>query len=153
MPHMPAFVSRCSGVPNDSRDQGLPNNFSLSFTIMRGKKFSTDLKYTVLALGNFHSVSEIEALTAVSRRQIYRIRSSWETTGYVEPEHVGKRTGRPRFLTADEEAASVSFFSRGAIAKIKSSMWLGVFRKRPISTLKTFNRKSLQTWGSRFHAS
>ena len=72
MPYMPAFVSRCSGVPNDLCNQGLPNNFSLSFTIMCGKKFSTDLN-TVLALGNFHLVSEIEALTAVSRQQIYCI--------------------------------------------------------------------------------
>lgn len=67
---------------------------------------STDLKYTVLALGDFHSVSEIEALTGVSRRQIYRIRENWETTGYVEPEHAGRKTGRPRFLTKDEEMVS-----------------------------------------------
>ena len=77
--------------------------FSLQ-PIMRGKKISTDLKHTILALGDFHSVSEIEALTAVSHRQIYRIRKSWETTGCVELEHPGKRTGRPCFLTTDEEA-------------------------------------------------
>jgi len=75
---------------------------------MRGRKVSTDLKYTILALGGRHSVSEIAALTAVSRRQIHRIRKNWETTGCVEPERVVKKTGRPRFLTRDEEA--VSFF-------------------------------------------
>ena len=73
---------------------------------MRGRKISTDLKYTILALGGLHSVSEITALTAVSRRQIYRIRENWETTGYVEPDHARKKTGRPRFLTRDEEAVS-----------------------------------------------
>jgi len=67
---------------------------------------STDLKYTVIALGDFHSVSEIEALTGVSRRQIYRIREVWGATGCVEPEHAGKKTGRPRFLTKDEETVS-----------------------------------------------
>jgi len=71
---------------------------------MRGKKVSMDLKYTIIALGASHSVSEIEALTNVSRQQIYRIRENWEATGCVEPEHVGKKTGRPRFLTKDEEA-------------------------------------------------
>jgi transposase len=76
---------------------------------MRGKKISTDLKRTIVALGSIHSVSEIEALTAVSRRQIYRIRKMWETTGYVEPAHVGRRTGRPRFLTPAEEAVSFLF--------------------------------------------
>jgi len=78
---------------------------------MGGKKISTDLKYTILALGEFHTVPEIEALTTVSRRQICRIRKSWETDGCVEPEHVGKKVGRPRFLTADEEAASFPFIS------------------------------------------
>ena len=43
------------------------------FTIMRGKKFSMNLKYTVLALGNFHLVSEIGALIAVSCQKIYCI--------------------------------------------------------------------------------
>ena len=76
---------------------------------MRGRKISTDLKYTILALGGLHSVPEIAALTAVSRRQIHRIRKNWETTGCVEPDRARKRTGRPRFLTPDEEAVS-SFF-------------------------------------------
>ena len=77
---------------------------------MRGKKVSTDLKYTILALGHYHTVPEIERLTAVSRRQIYRIRASWETNGCVEPVRAGPETrGRPRFLTADE--AAVSFLS------------------------------------------
>lgn len=73
---------------------------------MRGKRVSTDLKYTIIALGDFHSVSEIEALTGVSRRQIYRIREVWESTGCVEPERARKKTGRPRFLTKDEETVS-----------------------------------------------
>lgn len=76
---------------------------------MRGRKISSDLKYTILALGASHSASEIAAFTAVSRRQIYRIRKNWETTGCVGPEHAGKKTGRPRFLTGDGEA--VSFLS------------------------------------------
>jgi len=86
---------------------------------MRGKKISTDLKYTILALGDFHSVSEISTLTAVSPRQIYRIRRSWETTGCVEPERIQKRTGRPRFLTMDEEMASLRSISQGVAAEIK----------------------------------
>ena len=64
-----------------------------------------DLKHTILALGGFHTVSEIAALTAVSHRQIYRIWSCWEASGCVEPEHVGK-WGRPCFLMRDEEAVS-----------------------------------------------
>ena len=63
---------------------------------------STDLKYTILALGGSHSVSEIEALTAVSHHQIYHIQRTWETIGCVEPESVGKKAGRPCFLTKDE---------------------------------------------------
>lgn len=73
---------------------------------MRGRKISTDLKYTILALGGLHSVSKITALTAVSHRQIYRIRENWETMGYVEPDHARKKTGRPQFLMRDEEAVS-----------------------------------------------
>ena len=83
-----------------------PEIFLYIATIMRGKKVSTDLKYTILALGHYHTVSEIENLMAISRRQIYRIRASWETSGCVEPERAGERRGRPRFLTVDEEAAS-----------------------------------------------
>ena len=79
----------------------------LRTTIMRGRMISTDLKYTILALGSLHLVSEITALTAVSHRQIYCIRKSWETTGCVKPECTGKKTGRPRFLTLDEEAVSL----------------------------------------------
>ena len=75
---------------------------------MRGKAISTNLKYTVIALGGLHSVTEIERLTGVSRRQIFRIRKAWETTGSVEPESPPKRTGRPRFLTANEELVSFS---------------------------------------------
>ena len=82
---------------------------------MKGKKLSTDLKHTILALGDLHSVSEIAALTAVSRRQIYRIRKYWETTGCVEPEHVG-RPGRPRFLSQDEESVDVYSISYRAAA-------------------------------------
>lgn len=82
----------------------LPRRISCHSTTMRGTKISTDLKYTVLALGGLHSVSEIETLTGVSRRQIYRIRKIFETTGYVEPEPTGKKIGRPRFFTEDEEA-------------------------------------------------
>ena len=88
-------------------------------TIMRGKKISTDLKYTIVALGDFHTVSEIEALTAVSRWQIYHIRRNWETTGCVEPERVRKRTGRPHFLTTNEEAVSFSSIFQGEIAETK----------------------------------
>jgi transposase len=86
---------------------------------MRGKKISTDLKYTILALGYFHSISEIEALTGVSRRQIYRIRNIWEMTGCVEPKSVGKR-GRPRFLTRDEEVVRSLHSSPGSIAETKN---------------------------------
>jgi len=43
---------------------------------MKGRKISTDLKYTILAMGGSHSVSEIAAITAVSRRQIHRIRKN-----------------------------------------------------------------------------
>ena len=75
-------------------------------TIMRGRKISTNLKYTILVLGGLHSVSEITALTAVSHRQIYCIRENWETTGYVEPDHARKKMGRPWFLTRDKEAVS-----------------------------------------------
>ena len=77
---------------------------------MKGKKISTDLKHTILAMGDPHPVSEIVALTAVSHRQIYRILKYWETTGRVEPECVG-RPGRPRFLSRDEEAVSLFFIS------------------------------------------
>ena len=78
---------------------------------MRGRKISTDLKYTILALGGSHSVAEISALTAVSCRQIYRIRKNWETMGCVEHDCAGRKTGRPRFLTADEEAVRLPFTS------------------------------------------
>jgi hypothetical protein len=76
---------------------------------MRGRKISTDLKYTILALGASHSVSEIVALTAVSCREIYRIWKNWRTMGCVESQHAGNRLGRPRFLTTDEEAVSLPF--------------------------------------------
>ena len=78
-------------------------------TMVRGRKISTDLKYTILASGGSHPVSEIVALTAVSRRQIHRIRKTWEATGCVEPECVRRKIGRPRFLTGDEEAVCFSF--------------------------------------------
>ena len=104
---------------------------------------STDLKYTILALGGSHSVSEIEALTAVSRRQIYRIRRTWETTGCVEPERVGKKAGRPRFLTKDEELVSTFPSIQGwVLIKCSCSMWSDVSKEHPISTSKTSNHKS-----------
>jgi len=109
---------------------------------MRGKKVSTDLKYAILALGSYHTVSEIEKLTAVSRRQIYRIRASWETSGCVEPEHAAERRGRPRFLTTDEEAASFLFISQNFVITEMiryTSMWLDASNERPTSTLKTSN--------------
>jgi len=92
-------------VPGVSSDRDVEIFLHITI-IMRGKKVSTDLKYTILALGHYHTVSEIENLTAISRRQICRIRASWETSGCVEPEHTGGRRGRPRFLTTDQEAAS-----------------------------------------------
>jgi len=86
---------------------------------MKGKKISTDLKWTILAMGDLHPVSDIAALTAVSRRQIYRILEYWETTGCVEPEHVG-RPGRPRFLSQDEEVVGLCSISCGAAADVTS---------------------------------
>jgi len=82
---------------------------------------STDLKYTIVALGGLHSISEIEALTTVSRRQICRIRKTWETTGCVEPECVGKKVGRPRFLTKDEELVSFLPFFQGQVLTQRSN--------------------------------
>lgn len=79
----------------------LPDDSLQPTAIVRGRKISADLKYTILALGALHSVSEIAALTAVSRREIYRIRKHWETTGTMGPER--KKRGWPRFLTRDEE--------------------------------------------------
>ena len=76
---------------------------------MKGKRISTDLKYTILALSGLHSVSEIKALTGVSRRQIYHIQKTWETTGCVERKGPKRKTGRPQFLLPDEE--SVCFCS------------------------------------------
>ena len=78
---------------------------------MRGRKISTDLKYTIIALGDLHSVSEIAALTAMSRCQIHRVWKNWEMTGCVEPDHASKRTGRPRFLTRDEEVVNFSLIA------------------------------------------
>jgi transposase len=119
---------------------------------MRGKKISEDLKYAIIALGNFHTVPEIEDLTAVSRRQIYRIRKLWETTGYVEPECMGKR-GRPRFLTNDEEAVRFPHISQVNTTEMheSTSTWLRAFKKRPISTSKTFDHKLPLSWGWTYH--
>lgn len=86
---------------------------------MKGKRISTDLKHTILAMGDLHSVSDIAALTAVSRRQIYRIRKYWETIGCVDPECTG-RPGRPRFLSQDEETVSLYSISRGVAANMIS---------------------------------
>jgi hypothetical protein len=60
-----------------------------------------------MALGASNSVSEIAALTAVSRREIYCIRENWETMGSVEPERAVSKSGRPCFLTRDEEMVSL----------------------------------------------
>lgn len=109
-------------------------------TTMRGKKISTDLNRTILALGDSHSVSEIEAFTAVSCRQIYRIRNRWATTGCVEPEHIGKR-GRPCFLTKDEEAVSFPIIFQHSIVETSPSISLHVFEKDLMSILKTSNHK------------
>jgi transposase len=110
---------------------------------MRGKKISTDLKATILALGGLHSVSEIAALTTVSRRQIYRIRKSWETTRCLEPERMGRKTGRPRFLSQDEEAVSFPLsFTSYLLMTFEFSMLLKVYEEHLTFSSKTFKHKS-----------
>ena len=78
----------------------------------------------MIALGGLHSVGEIEGLTGVSRRQIFRIRKAWETTGFVEPEIPRKKTGRPRFLTAEEEMVSSSPISCRALTDEASNQYI-----------------------------
>ena len=108
--------------------------------IMRGRKISTDLKYTILALGSLHLVSEIAALTVVSRCQIHCIQKTREMTGCVEPEHVWRKIGWPHFLTRDEEVVRFSFTPWIApVMRNKISMWLCVLKEHPVFILKIFN--------------
>lgn len=109
---------------------------------MRGKKISTDLKTTIIALGSLHSVSEIEGLMAVSRCQIYCIQKTWQTMGSVEPEYAGRKTGRPRFLSQDEEVVSFLLsLTEQLLMRCIASMWLRVFEERLTYTLRTFKPK------------
>ena len=100
---------------------------------MKGKKISTDLKRTILALGDLHTVPEIAALTAVSRRQIYRIRKDWEVTGSVEHECRGGTPGRPRFLSPNEETVSTRSISKGTIVdgQVHSQYVIECVRRTP----------------------
>ena len=100
--------------------------------IMWCRKISTDLRYTILVLGASHSVPEISALTTVSHCQIYRIRKNWEMTGSMEPEHTGKKTGRPRFLTRNEEVVCLpSNYWAVAIDEIQSQYVVACVERTP----------------------
>lgn len=69
---------------------------------MREKEVTEDLRWAIVRMAPLLSIEKIEALTAVSRRQIQRILTLWRRTGEVTTYQDRRIRGRPRQLSADD---------------------------------------------------
>jgi hypothetical protein len=74
---------------------------------MKSHKVSSDLAWAIVRMSALLSIQDIEAYTAISKRQIRRIIATWRRIGDVAPRQ--RPFGRHQQLTAEDLAVGYSF--------------------------------------------
>lgn len=74
---------------------------------MKGKEISEDLAWAIIRMAPLIGVTEIEAYTSVSKRQIYRVLARWRATGEVKAPGNRHVSGRSRHLTPEDVAVCI----------------------------------------------